>query len=244
MPFGAPDFSNIRKEALVHRLDDLAEASVRTFIPVLYDRLGDVIYFNGFESGMLSGTVSSTDPSDRFAIGYGCGYCSNRALVHIKPANVTGTIDLKQIIPRYATQTVGFSIFLRRGQYANSNAFWLRVASSGGVVSFGLKLDYSTPSIWITGPVGWVKIANLTTHDVYFNQWLWIKFVGNISKRSWVRVMFNVHAYDLRLYNTPFDPTPAPSSIQVIISEDTSNTNEYRAFFDNLIVTINEPVSD
>jgi hypothetical protein len=244
MPFGAPDFSNIRKETLVHRLDDLAEASVRTFIPVLYDRLGDVVYFNGFESGILTGSVSATNPLDRFVIGYGCGYCSDRALVHVKPANVTGLIQLSHVIPLYATQTIGFSIFVRRGSYAEFNQFVLQVAKPEGIITFGLEVNYATPSIKITTDTGWVTVASLTIYDVHINRWLWVKFVGDISNHTWVRAMLNVYTLDLRSYNTFFDPTQVPSAISVDIRENTSNNSEYRSYFDNLIITINEPVSD
>lgn len=244
MPFGAPDFSNIRKEALVHRLDDLAEASIRTFAPYLYDRLGDVVYFNSFESGVITGNISATNPLDKFAIGYGCGYCSDRALVHIKPIYVTGMIQLSQVIPLYATRTIGFSIFVRRGEYAEFNRFVLQVASPEGITTFGLELNYATPSIKITTDVGWITIATLTTYDVHTNRWLWVKFVGDLLKRAWVRAMLNVYTYDLRSYNAFFDPTQVPSAISVDIYENTSSNSEYRSYFDNLIVTINEPVSD
>jgi len=65
MAHGAPDDSNVLKEGLVYRLDDLGELAARLGAPVKYHRTGDVIYIDDFEWG-LNGWETVGTNVDRF----------------------------------------------------------------------------------------------------------------------------------------------------------------------------------
>lgn len=65
MAHGAPDDSNVMKFGGVNRLDDLGELAARLGSPVMYHRLGDVVFIDDFEYGLNSWETFGTN-SDRF----------------------------------------------------------------------------------------------------------------------------------------------------------------------------------
>jgi hypothetical protein len=243
MPFGAPDFSNIRKEALVHRLDDLAEASVRTFIPVVYDRLGDVVFFDSFESGILWGRQTLATPNCRFYIGYGCGLGSLRALVYKKPAGLNGYSEIRFGAPYYATKTVGYSICVKPGRYFTYLFFRIGVANSQTGHTCDLRIYSADGKIEIMDHlgfqvVGYIPPASLSPYD-----WFWLKFVVNIEKSRWERIMIHTFSFDVRRFRLFQWPANGTTVFLVTIGEQANTMGEDVTLFDNLILTINEPVS-
>jgi hypothetical protein len=244
MPFGAPDFSNIRKETLVHRLDDLAEASVRTFIPVVYDRLGDVVFFDSFESGVLWKDQTLASPNARFYIGYGCGLNSPRALVYKKPAGLNGYSQIAFHAPYYATKTVGYSICVKPGFYFTHLLFGMAVADTVTYYGFDLRIYKSSGKIEVThgsgrADVGYVPPASLSPYD-----WLWLKFVVNIQKGRWERIMIHTFTFDARAFKLYTPPANGAAVFWITIGENANTEAPDVTLFDNLIITINEPVSD
>jgi hypothetical protein len=244
MPFGAPDFSNIRKEELVHRLDDLAEASVRTFIPVVYDRLGDVVFFDSFESGILWEHQSLATPNCKFYIGYGNGINSPRALVYKKPAGLNGYSEIVFRAPYYTTRTVGYSICVRPGHYFTHLLFGMAVADTTTFYSFDLRIYKSDGKIDVThgsgrAVVGYVPPASLSPYD-----WFWLKFVVNVQKGRWERIMIHTFTLDARAYQLYQTPANGATVFRITIGENANTPAGDLTYFDNLIITINEPVSD
>jgi len=243
MPFGAPDFSNIRKETLVHRLDDLAEASVRTFIPVVYDRLGDVVFFESFESGILWGNQTLATSDAHFYIGYGNGINSPRALVYEKPSNLNGYSEVRFFAPYYATKTVGYSICVRPGRYFTYLLFGMGIANTVTSFSFDLRIYAADGKVEITNGatrsvVGYVPPQSLSPY-----YWLWLKFVVNLETGRWDRIMIHTLTFNAKNYQLYQTPANGLALFRITVGEQANTPASDVTYFDNLIITINEPIS-
>jgi len=244
MPFGAPDFSNIRKEELVHRLDDLAEASVRTFVPVVYDRLGDVIYFDSFETGFVWSSQYPSSDKINFYVGYGCGLMSDRALVFKLLSGYTGFSQIRKNIPFYSSRSLGISLNIRPSLYMNYIQVGLDALDGTNTYSCRVRLYKEDGSIQVRTPDGFKTIGYVTPQTFSVYDWIFVKLVANLQKERWERVIVNCFSMSARSY--ALFKAPSGGVVEQVISlglDETTSADDW-AFFDNVIVTINEPVSD
>jgi hypothetical protein len=244
MPFGAPDFSNIRKEALVHRLDDLAEASVRTFIPIVYDRLGDVIYFDSFESGFVWPYPHPSSDKIKFYVGYGCGLMSDRALVFKILAGHSGLSRIRKNIPFYSSYSLGMSLNIRPSLYMNYIQIEIDASNGTDTYTNRVRLYKTDGSIQVITPDGYQAIGSIPPQTFSVHDWLFVKFVVNLRQERWERVIVNRYSLSARLYTLRKVSAGGAVEISLYVGLDETTSADDWAFFDNVIVTINEPVSD
>ena len=244
MPFGAPDFSNIRKEALVHRLDDLAEAAVRTHVLYTFDRQGDIIYFNDFENRTLPAHISTPSQKSRYVIARGAGLLGGNALVLKKDPADTGDFSVILRFPLYSTKTIGFSLLYRRGQYESESVFDFFIRKPPKFYQGRIVLNHSENKL-IIWDAGQGKVLHTYPHQILSpSVYQFIKFVINIEKERYERVILGTDVFDAREYKLATGPTADMPHVVFTLQYKSNSTNADIAFYDSIIVTINEPVSD
>lgn len=242
MARGAPDYSNVRAASPLHRLDDMAELAARQGCPSIYDRPGNVVWMQSFESGLQGSTfgtsgagssgslVSSRSIHGAFCIELDPGnvsgnYAEWRSLVHYFPVGKTGyevslSLDTNsEEVWLYILAYDGENVLKARIVYYPANGNWDVRKDDGSLATVltGVKLQQ--------GPTGWhpFKLVIDTEDEVY------------------VRFQIDKHVVDLSDYAIGKSANTALAQLEVGATVYGDADTHAACFFDRFIVTQNEP---
>ncbi len=241
MSYDLPDFYRIRSRGPLYPLTDLAELAARLGSIVTFDRRGDVVWFDDFESGLSawqkseSGAGSGVDWDGNVSRsgGFSAKYtldssAANVALFRIFPVPVLGKIGME----------ISFTI--------NSNLSWFQFLSSyydsANVAQFGIRYNNALGQLeYLNSSGSWIEIPDLNIRAPYVSKWNFntLKMVFDLEKTIYTRILFNELAADLtEAPSTAVSSQPARLDIYMRAREGASGESLYA---DDYILTQNEP---
>jgi len=240
MPHGGPDWSTGGQIGTVHTIEDLGELAARLGSPVTFDRRGNVVFLEDFESGDERWQTEGDESAD---MGWSAerarngGFCYKIETSKVSSAN-TG-IHYKGSRPRLSSIGLEFShgggddwnimtarLRIYDGKYELNS--WLRYHDATGVIDI-----YADGGFYI--PIGTYKPPT-TIREFYT-----IKLVADFKALKYKRLIANNQEIDLSSHTIyPVNNlTQQHMEIEIVVSS--AATGIAHMHVDDIIVTQNEP---
>jgi len=242
MPKGQPDFGPYAVKQVTASLADMGELAVRLGSIDSYDRRGNVVYLDDFESPILRWDAAG------FPAGYSIYLDSTNVKagaqsVYLIPA---AGIDSSALISKYFT-TLGS---LRTGLelsfcYLPDKAFlgfYLTNYSLAGMHYAFAVIDSVKEELSIyLGDSTWQKIADVNPVHPYRHKFIPVKLVADFATGKYVRLLYGNTEYDISSYAIPFTAGEQVPKInaQIIVSNQTAAQQD--VWIDDVIITEEEP---
>lgn len=242
MAHGAPDYSNVRKDLAVFRIDDLGELAARLGSPVRYDRRGDVLWMTGFDYGLQEiDPATGGAASEVSLIAEPVETAPFAAKLKIDAAaSSTAAMDKRLSSP--ASPRVGMGAVLRLGTTADWVRLRLILYSTTGRHQADTTWDCANQKLYVLhSDVAHHTIAtdlpDLRGESVFTH----FKTVIDFDTLAYERVILGGVQYD------PGDHSPLwaagahkPHLIAAMMHFNYSEAAG-EVYVDNMIVTVNEP---
>lgn len=242
MPHGQPDYGLYTQKKTVYGLADLGEVAARLGSVCTYDRRGDVIWFDDFESGIERWLKMGPDAGEsavwspeRASNGGFCYKLSTAAIadnyvevVHHEAYPVLSKIGFEVSFTYYDDQM----IYL----------FKLNLGTTPTNYNAHIRYNATTEKIEIFDAGVWRERASGV--ELFHNTYLFntMKLVVDFeAPKKYARLIFNEVEYDISDY-TPrsFSPGTGPTlgiNVRVTTEENVAKI----VYIDNAIITQNEP---
>jgi len=243
MPHGAPDWSNVVKPTVVHRLDDMAEAVVRLGSIITFDRRGDIVWFDSFEYGhqhydkWLSGTGAKVEISTETFRNHGYSLKLTAGSDASRAAQIIKNFPIIESGPHGAE----FSWYL----YSYPWAVDLRIEGRDKNKEFKFEVYYH---------LGERKLYYIDENNILvvldddlsivltwslFHTW---KLVWNTKTGYYIRLLFDDRTYDMSDKKGYVTTYIAADYYKVALTQYGQAGVNSISYFDDAIFTINEPV--
>lgn len=242
MPHGGPDWSTGGQISTVHTVEDLGELAARLGSIVTFDRRGNIIFLDDFESGIEKWTHES------FAGGEGLAWSS----IHARNGDFSAKLttddhtndDAVMIatIPYPALSQIGFEFSFLRDSYLKQITIAIELETGADVVSAGATWTAATKTWTVTDKDG--AVHNLTptiTLGIDYPMFFTVKLVADFINRNYIRLIINNTEFNLSGITLPVSaPGPSPK-LQGFIVILTNSNDVCSLYVDDVIVTQNEP---
>jgi hypothetical protein len=243
MAHGTPDYGITAGRATTHQLTDLGELAVRMGSPIRFDRRGDVMWWDDFEC--------VTNRYDNTLEGTGAAAARSTVRAHSGENSwlLTGGSDglrlasLTASEPPIVRAAVGLEIAFNLPGVVD--AVQLRITEFDGAAFYTARLiwsDVTNELLYYNAAAGETVIASGIDLPVNLPTWCIVKLVVDLQTRTYVRALLNHQAFDLSgiAMNTGADArAPRVDFIPLVVSRAGNND---QAYFDDLVVTQNEPL--
>lgn len=242
MARGQPDFGMYAPKSVGASMSDMAELAVRLGSIVQYDRRGDVIHLDDFETGVMKWNLSGQ------ALGY------DGALDAIYPKN--GARCLKLTSPNEADKNVAadmrtqFFGSYRIGQKVSfslvGNAAYIEnrldIYTGSRKVEFRLRYNGLTEKLYYYNSAGaWVEIdSGIFLASYYFHYWDW-KLVVDAETEKYVRAMLGAVEYDLSTISAKAADNTDDANIFSFLTVAPVDAVARSVYYDDYVLTQNEP---
>ncbi len=242
MTHGTEDFGNRKQLIDVYSIQDLGELAVRLGSPVVYQRLGTVVYIEDFSNGLgrwnfgyINSGFESLETkyflSKGFSLKLGSGATNNstvEAVSQFQPFSldkvgleVSFSLEsgLGEIIFQilYYTETTGYIGAVKYDPGITNKLYYLN--SSGVYTAFSDELL-------------------LELYEKFFHT---CKLVVDFGSNQYVRFYLDNFSYSLGLLDLKHDTTSTRRMFVIDIQVNNKTSGAMTGYIDNVIVTINEP---
>ncbi len=241
MAHGAPDYSNVKKDGFVFRIDDMAELAVRLGSIVSYDRRGDVYWFYGFDYGigdLLESTVGASSTVSLRTDFYEHPPFACRLTAGGDAGNYA-TISRRLATP--STVNVGTQVSIRPS--SSSADIRLYIENFNGTSRFRskLRLNPQVGTLQIEDDTeGWVTIATGLPAFTSIAHFIHMKVIMDITTNKYVKAVLDDTEYDISDYDAAESSSSISKSILASVYNLSTESGNDSINVDNLIVTINE----
>jgi len=241
MAHGTMDYFGTNAQSFMHRVADLAELAVRLGSSDVFDRRGNVLLMDSFDSGMAGWTEAHTSgtgwvapiiqPTHLGRLAIGCEYSS--------VVGATGEIARYVAMPQISNY--GFEAAF---QPAANNRYFEQlfdVYDGTRVYYYGFRWYQQTGELKVLNSLyAWETITTISPLVFSGYPWFVVKLVVDMDTHHYVRAMVNATTYDISAY-APYSATADMSAI-IYLSLRTANdvADTTMAAFDDIIVTMNE----
>lgn len=241
MSHGAPDYFGTNSQSFMHRVADLAELAARLGSSVTFDRRGNVLYVDSFDSGLSGWEETHTagtgwvgpiaEPTHFGGVAIGAEY--------------TPVADAYGLIYRYVAlpsmTRYGFEVAF---QPALNNRYLeqLFYHYDGVRVHFyGFRWYQQTGELKVMNAAGaWQTVTTIAPLIFFGYPWYIVKLVVDLDTGKYVRGMLNAITYDLSAYSAlavASDTTPVLYLSLKTVNDVADST---MAAWDDVIVTMGE----
>ena len=241
MAHGAPDYSNVRKEEFVYRVDDMAELSARLHRGVSLERRGETVFFETFEQGVNSWDMSSFGTGASAKLTADDFVSKGFAVELIGGSDGALQASINYELPLLSMSKIGLEC--RWKQFANINTLTIYIDYYDGTNLNAGFLRYrptlETLTIRNSDNV-FETVASGVTAPPDAELWDFMKVVIDTNTLKYVRGMYNNNRVDLSSYDLyQLADAGAKRMVGVGLVESVSGQNG-KAIIDNIIVTRNE----
>lgn len=242
MPHGAPDNYYVLKKSITYGLYDLGELAVRLGSPNLFDRLGDVMFMDSFENGLVkwlpewSGTNGSIaiDTTTAKTGGFSCKLTTGKTTGYY--ARITAYMPYP---------------------YPSSFGFEFSLAIESNIWYVTCTIDFIKDGIFYRGKL-YIDILNETLY--YYNKdnvptelknayivyadsrnYNTLKLVIDTINLEYVRALTSNQLYNMKGLKLHSNTSPDKDHLEIeLLARSISGFNGI-CYIDNVIITQNEP---
>jgi hypothetical protein len=243
MVHSAPDWSSLRTAIAYPRRQDLAELAVRLGSIVSFDRRGDVVLWDDFESGLSRWSANLSGS------GAAVYLSSARARSGLFSVLLLAGTDLS----RYAAISVaihvsvaaycGWEISVQPGSAYETLQWELTIYAGGLMLQYVVQLDRAAQELRLRDHTGaFVTFATDVDTTYYAGLWTPAKLVADPQGRSYLRFLWGSSAWDLSSYSAQATAAVGIDRILATVRlTGRAGAGDY-AYVDDAIVTVNEPL--
>ena len=238
----APDYSNVRSEAPLHRLDDMAELAARLGSIATFDRAGRIVWLDDFSKG-LGSWITVTN-------GTGADVSLVTTYPEFPPFCVlmTGGADdqrLALLIQYFAPQELSkLGTELSAGFYSDWDVFSIIMYRFDGTTRYeaSVRLDYGNSRVDIKDHNGvWQKIADLPNLRQGNGCYHKIKLVADFENNVYHRLVLNQRGYKITEYAMQESASGQGEHFQLHVSHVSRAGWNDAVRVDGVVITQNEP---
>ena len=244
MPHGYPDYGVAAPKRTVYALQDMAELAARLGSIVTFDRLGDVVYADDFEGSFEKYTIWP------FNTGALVDKSSRTYRSKTSSARLRGGSDDERFA-RIATGCVyqapsklGFEISFAGVDYVTTEyiQIYIRLNAPTGRFYAGIRYDcYNEQLYFLNSADEWQAFGDMFMLDGTVYLFNTLKFVIDPDTQKYVRCRINHLTFPMT-QNFYYWGTPSEvGSIDIQLEVKSVAGYNATVFFDDLIVTQNEP---
>ncbi len=242
MARGQPDFGAYAAKVNVGSLADMAELAARLGSIVTLDRRGDVILLDDFEDPVLKWTTGEGTGADIERLYPGVAYMGSQCLYMETIATTDAFALVERRIQVTPDQSYGLEARLQRvGDAAYYDiAIWIYDGTHYRRAE--LRYDKVNKELLILDSTGAFKAiaTGINLPHTYFEFWP-AKLVIDSETMKYVRGIFAGVEYDLSDEAMREDDSVVLPSISIILRVTTPADAAVGVYFDNVVVTQNEP---
>ena len=242
MPYGAPDDSNVLSPEGLQRLDDLAELAARMGSIVNYNRGGNVLMLDGFESGLNAWNLNTTGAAAAVGLSNEKAYSGTVACRVDTGTGVTPYAGLAKYLPPVGECRIGLQTCFSLNSDVVDVRLRLTYAKPGPRYYFSLMYDHVGGELkYESAPGVWTMFAKPGKVYDGSNNWHNIKLVADMATGLHVQAYLDGGGYDMAglIPNTGvWVDGPFLFPLLRIYGDGATSGVLY---LDNIIMTYNEP---
>ncbi len=241
MAHGAPDYSNVRKEEFVYRMDDMAELVARQGNLVSLDRRGETIFLESFRHGIdhwgqrIRGTGAAIELStDEFvSSGFSCKL-------------VAGSDDSRQArihkhLPYLRVAKMGVEIRMNVGTGNSYIDLQQQFFNKPTAYYTGLRYNYVDHQLLVRRTLTtWDVIASGIKRPQADQAFIFMKMVCDFELGEYVYVKFNDVEVDVSGTSVYSFTTTADQVMSILLELYSQSGQNGYVWVDNIIVTRND----
>ncbi len=222
----------------------MAELAQRVGAPLVYDKRGQIIWYDNFEAPVLKWQIEES--------GSGSAVALDTSIVH------EGTMAVKLIAgaasDRYA-KIARNEMFLSTSISGFSTSFSL--AASSSILEFmtgisigpqrktaGIKYDQGSATLYLLSSSNtWLAFDPIGYHKVWSGEHIWqnIKLVIDWTNSKYVRCLFLNQEIDLSMYDVYVHASADVGDTAYVSIKLYGSTSSQTVYFDKVVITTNEP---
>lgn len=242
MARGRPDWGIGGAKSTIAALDDMGELAARLGSIVTFDRRGDVVWLDDFESGIAkwiaitegtgsavaSSTTRARSKATSIKLTAGTDLVSYAYINHLNPIPVAGKIGMEFSFTLHAS--TGYIIL--SGFYYNGTR----------KISYGLQYDQANARLMYLNDSG-IYTAFKTSIQLSISDYLFhtAKLVIDLQNKKYVRAVVNDTQYDLSDYAMRDQADTTNPYLDTRIQHSSIYPDSAYAYIDDFILTQNEP---
>jgi len=238
---GQRDYGMYAPKEVTASISDMGEVAARLGSIVTYDKRGDVVDFDNFESPILKwGKISTAGSTIIHDSTYAASdtqsvKCETLAILN----RVAGLWKQHYVI---INQQLGVEISLRSFHERGSFILTLRYYRSGILTSAECKLDMETHKLWLLDSTNNFKeIAEVDIDQVIATSFMPIKLVADFSTGYYKRLLFGNTEYDISSELIYSGVTPTGDNLYIQAYFKATTLDQAIGWLDNFVLTQAEP---
>jgi len=241
MPHGTPDWAEMAPRSTVYSGIDLTELAARLSSIVTFDRRGDVILVDGFESG-IAGWAQNIDGVGGSITASAARYRNGSFSCKMVTGAILGNaVELLRYLPFSVLSKIGYEASFT--VHGNNEVYLARLIALDGTLSTQGELAYDSELDELQyrdeddNLVAFATGLDLRHTDSPFHTW---KLVVDLVTAKYVRAMLNDVTYNLSAYNLRQVATVGAPILQVKARLETKHAFSHTSYVDDVIITQNE----
>jgi len=225
----------------------LAEHAVRVYAPPSpFEKRGNVIYWDDFESSSKRYYPKTKSGSDGYVVRATNNPKFGDYCLQLTTGSTSGDwCSVYYLINDFHISKIGAQIGI--ATQATQATLYFRLYYNDGTKRWNsvLRYDFSTDELDIYNSSGsYETIATIPYYKGAAGELIpysTIKLVTDVENKKYVRALMFGNEIDLSSYSLDSDPMVVDPGLEVSIAFYTDQNVSYTAYFDNLIITENEP---
>ncbi|MBU2060048.1 MAG: hypothetical protein KKB38_20250 [Gammaproteobacteria bacterium] len=242
MARGAPDYSNVRVESLLTRLDDLAELVARLGGAYAFDRSGSVIMLHDFGYGLAlavtdtAGLGEMVEASSLYSLFGGYTVCLNRV------ADASSESSIYVQCPLYGSAKLGVQALFVPATAVSVISVQITRFTGLAMQTWALMWDgYGEVVYYLDDADEWIEAQTNMGMFVDNPTYNMIKLVVDPATDEYVRAVINGTAIILTDVASQSEASSKSSHVEIMVKNGPGLEDASDVYVDAIIVTTNEP---
>jgi len=238
MAIGHPDWGQSAPRLMVSSSLDSGEIAARLGSPVLFNRSGNVLFFDDFEASTLHWAVSTSGAGSAGALDTTTAYMGERSVRLTAAGVASGRVDITHIVVLPVLQRIGLEGTFELDTTSDRLEMAMRVPAGGVEYTPTVRLTVATGQVSVSTPSGYVVVGTL--EPFYEVAWHSLKMVVDPTTGLYVTIYADSQKFDASaqemneaLFNLNY--------MNVGFFHYSNGVSVAVGYLDNAIVTINEP---
>lgn len=242
MTHGQPDFGMYAPKETVYSAADMAELAVRLGSIVSYDRRGDVVWMDDFETPRLRWDKTLNGVGSAIALSYERAKSGNQSVKLDAGTTDSGYVHIDNAFAILNPSRLGFEITFSLNNADIIFQQSVRPYVSGYRYYPYIRYDMSTEKLQLLGDDNlWKDIFTIDLNKTSHNEHT-IKSVIDLNNETYVRLLIDDYEIDVSSYGLYKLTTTQPTGIYVEYWVTGITATSYNSVFaDDFIITQNEP---
>jgi len=237
-----PDYTTKYKLAKIFGNVKNAELAARLGACSTMDRRGNLIWYDDFESTAANKWGSTIDPGGTMALSTVQAWMGNQSMKTVTDVDLNDDVIMEKRFHLPVDRRIGVEFMFCMDTGKPTIRFYL--AGYTGAVFFGAEIMYihDTGKLYYWNSAG--AYVELTRYDgtyVNFGSWFYMKLVIDADTKKYVRLIFGSSEYDLSALNMRSNADASESMLVLFITNRAGTAAASTVYFDNVILTQNEP---